>query len=76
MAEKKSADAGQAEAQSTYDEAARKGYYGQVPDQPPNEAYTLQSGPDSPSALEQHVAISEARVAAQKASPAQSREGK
>jgi hypothetical protein len=68
---KKSADAGQAEVQDAYQEAADRGYYGQVPDQPPNEAFSLASGPDSPSPLEQHIAINEARVADQKASPAE-----
>ena len=45
-------DAGQAEVQRRSDEAAEKGYIGSVPDGPPNEAYSLESGPDSPSAAE------------------------
>lgn len=60
--EKKPADAGQKEAQSTYDEAAKKGYYGTVPDQPANSEYSIQSGPASPGAFEQNVATHEARV--------------
>ena len=45
---KTSEDAGQAEVQAKFDEAAEKGYFGTVPPQPPNEAYSLQSGPDAP----------------------------
>jgi hypothetical protein len=44
MAEKtpaKSADAGQAEVQAKFDEAAEKGYFGETPDETPNENYTL-----------------------------------
>jgi hypothetical protein len=43
MATKKSADdAGQAEVQKNFDEAADKGYFGETPDDTPNENYTLQ----------------------------------
>lgn len=35
-------DAGQAEVQSAFDEANEKGYFGTVPDERPNEDYTLQ----------------------------------
>ncbi len=52
MADKKSADsgnagqdaggdAGEAEVQATFDEAEEKGYFGVVPDETPNENYTL-----------------------------------
>ncbi|HTE62879.1 MAG TPA: hypothetical protein VK631_21170 [Solirubrobacteraceae bacterium] len=68
--EKKGADAGQAQAQSTYDEAAKKGYYGSVPAQPANSEYSLQSGPDSPGALDQTIATHEAKVADMRASTA------
>ena len=34
-------DAGQAEVQAKFDEAEKKGYFGEVPDDTPNEAYTL-----------------------------------
>lgn len=34
-------DAGQAEVQKRFDEAAEKGYFGEVPDETPNENYTL-----------------------------------
>lgn len=44
----KAADQGNAEVQSKVDEAEEKGYYGWVPDETPNEAYTLKSGPDAP----------------------------
>lgn len=73
MAEtKKGADAGQAEAQSTYDEAAKQGFFGEKPASAiPNREYTLQSGPDSPTPFEEHVVINERRIADQKASPAE-----
>ncbi len=34
-------DAGEAEVQATFDEAEEKGYFGIVPDETPNENYTL-----------------------------------
>ena len=46
-------DAGQAEVQARSDEAEEKGYLGEVPPGPPNEAFSLESGPDSPTASEQ-----------------------
>lgn len=49
-------DAGQAEVQATADEVAEKGYYGTVPPGPPNEAYSLESGPDAPNAFEERDA--------------------
>lgn len=45
-------DAGQAEVQRRSDEAAEKGYIGVVPPQPPNEAWSLESGADSPTVTE------------------------
>lgn len=48
-------DAGQAEVQKVFDEVQEKGYYGTVPPGPPNEAYSLQSGPDSPSHEEERL---------------------
>jgi hypothetical protein len=72
VAEKKGADAGQAEVQKIHNEAVAKGYLGErPPGSIPNEKYTLQTGPDAPSPLEEHIAISEQRIAAQKASPAE-----
>jgi hypothetical protein len=41
-------DAGQAEVQAMFDEAAEKGYFGYTPDETPNENYTLQTPPDAP----------------------------
>lgn len=35
-------DAGQAEVQKNFDEANEKGYFGETPDDTPNENYTLQ----------------------------------
>ncbi len=46
-------DAGQAEVQARSDEAEEKGYLGVAPPGPPNEAFSLESGPESPSAAEQ-----------------------
>lgn len=46
-------DAGQAEVQARSDEAEEKGYLGEVPPGPPNEAFSLESGAESPSAAEQ-----------------------
>lgn len=54
MADKKAAandDAGQAEVQAKFDEANAKGYFGETPDQTPNENYTLKgvtSGAETP----------------------------
>lgn len=56
------ADAGQDEVQAKFDEANEKGYFGTVPDGPPNSAYSLQSGPDSPSAAEEAAAVAASRV--------------
>lgn len=38
---KPAGDAGQSEVQAKFDEAAEKGYFGHVPDETPNENYTL-----------------------------------
>jgi hypothetical protein len=38
---KKVADHGKAEIQAAWDEANEKGYWGEVPDETPNEAYTV-----------------------------------
>lgn len=35
-------DAGEAEVQARFDEANEKGYFGETPDETPNEHYTLQ----------------------------------
>jgi hypothetical protein len=48
MAEKKQDDGGSAEVQKKTDEAQEKGYIGTVPDEHPNSAYSLASGPDAP----------------------------
>lgn len=41
---------------STYEDAQKAGYLGYVPDPNPNEAYSLQSGPDSPTTTAEDVA--------------------
>lgn len=51
-ATRKSGDVGQSEVQAKSDEDSAKGYHGVVPDGPDNEAWSLQSGPESPSAYE------------------------
>lgn len=63
---KKDEDVGQAEVQSKRDEAREKGYEGNVPDEQPNSAYSLQSGPDSPSAAEVQAAALAQRAEAAK----------
>ena len=63
MATKKDAssdDAGQAEVQARSDEATAKGYIGEVPPGPPNEAYSLESGPDAPTHAEERAFAAEA----------------
>lgn len=45
-----SGDAGAAALQALTDEATSQGYFGVTNDPNPNEAYSLKSGPDSPSA--------------------------
>lgn len=65
MAEKKAdkaADAGQAEMQKIADEASDQGFLGTKVDPIPNSEYSLQSGPDSPTALEQQEALKKARA--------------
>lgn len=41
-------DAGQAEVQAKFDEAADKGYFGSTPDDTPNENYTLRTKAEAP----------------------------
>ncbi len=53
---KTSDDSGAGEVQAAFDEAAEKGYFGTVPPGPPNEAYSLESGPDAPNAFEEREA--------------------
>lgn len=57
MATSKKNDAGQAEVQSAFDEAADKGYFGTTPDDTPNENYTLSgvtSGKPTPETTRTH----------------------
>lgn len=55
-------DLGQRQAQAKADEAQAKGHFGEKPGVFPNEAFSLQSGPDSPSAAEQSAAVLEERA--------------
>lgn len=57
MAEKKPADAGQAEVQKMVDEAEEQGFLGQKVDPFPNSAHSLESGPDSPTIAETRDAM-------------------
>lgn len=64
-------DLGQAEVQAKADEAEEKGYIGTTPDPFPNEAYSLETGPGSPTVLEQQAAILDARTKDAKVSAGQ-----
>lgn len=59
----KSDDAGSDEVQAKADEAEEKGYIGTTPDPFPNEAYSLKSGPDSPTAADTQAALRKERDA-------------
>jgi hypothetical protein len=56
----KADEVGADQVKSELDEDRERGYRGTVPEGPPNEAYSLESGPDSPSAIE---AVAAARKA-------------
>jgi hypothetical protein len=47
-----SAPKGVADLQKRVDKEQEQGYVGNVPDGPPNSAYSLESGPDSPPVVE------------------------
>lgn len=53
----KQADAGQAEMQKMADEATEQGFLGTKVDPLPNSAYSLESGPESPTIDEQREAL-------------------
>lgn len=57
---KKSDDAGQAEVQKKVDENTEQGFEGEAVDPLPNSAYSLESGPDSPTIEEQRKAVQDA----------------
>ena len=63
---KKTDDAGAAEVQAKTDEAEEKGYIGTTPDPFPNSAYSLKSGPDSPTAAEIRQALASAALEGEK----------
>lgn len=60
---RKTDDASADEVQAKTDDAQEKGYVGTVPDPNPNEAYSLKTGPDSPSASETLTALRKERDA-------------
>lgn len=66
MAGRSKEDLGQAEVQKERDEVAAKGHVGYKPDGPPNAAYSLTTGPDSPSALDVARASAERRAESMK----------
>lgn len=55
-------DAGQKELQERADKAEAQGFYGEEVDPLPNERYSLQSGPESPTWPEQKAALAEAEA--------------
>lgn len=55
-------DAGQADMQAKRDADAEKGHFGEKPPGPDNSEYTLQTGADSPSALDASVTAAERRA--------------
>lgn len=55
----KSADVGQAEVQKAVDQGEDQGYLGVKVDPLPNTAYSLESGPDAPTIVEQRAALND-----------------
>lgn len=55
-------DLGQAEAQKDGDRAEEQGFIGTKVDPLPNSAHSLESGPDSPTVVEQRKALAEAEA--------------
>lgn len=55
MASTPKTDGGQADAQKLVDKAEDRGFIGTKADPRPNSDYSLESGPDSPSAAAQHA---------------------
>lgn len=56
----KSGDFGQSEVKQSFDEAQEKGYFGTEVDPIPNKEYSLETGPDSPTAADQREALRKA----------------
>lgn len=50
-------DAGQGEVKDAFAKAQEQGYFGQEVDPTPNEAFSIKSGPDSPTITEQRAAL-------------------
>jgi len=65
-AKEKQEDVGQAEVQAARDKAREQGYEGSSPSTIPNKEFSLETGPDSPSAAQMLVAAAEARLNDQK----------
>jgi hypothetical protein len=62
MASRAKDDLGEAEVQKNVDEELEQGFRGEKVDPRPNSDYSLQSGPDSPSAHEQLQDAREAQI--------------
>lgn len=60
----KAADQAKAEAQKAVDTAEEQGFIGTKVDPRPNSDYSLESGPDSPSAAEQRLDVARADIEA------------
>lgn len=57
-----------AEQEKAVKAAEEKGYFGETHSPFDNKEFSLESGPDSPSALDQEIAVHEARIEALKGS--------
>ena len=53
---------GEGEVQAKFDEATEQGFFGRAADPIPNERYSLESGPDSPTVAEQRAAAAQAEA--------------
>lgn len=62
----KAGDAAAKQVQKTVDEAEDKGYFGVKVDPLPNEAYSLESGPDSPTLEDVRKASEDVRKESEK----------
>jgi hypothetical protein len=60
--ETKASDFGASQVRDAFDDAQQKGYFGQKVDPLPNSAHSLESGPEAPTASEQHATALKARA--------------
>jgi hypothetical protein len=59
---KASSDFGASQVRDAFAEAQEQGYFGQKVDPLPNSAHSLESGPEAPTASEQHATALKARA--------------